>query len=120
VTAVAPGLAMIEALAGTARGQAAVNVASPVAPTAQAPARPPMPAVPAEEQWGFVSINSTPAATVFINGVEAGETPLGNFRVRPGRVTIRLEAPGYRTVSEQVVVEAGGTVRRTHSLIPEG
>jgi hypothetical protein len=40
--------------------------------------------------------------------------------VRPGRVTIRLEAPGYRTVSEQVVVEAGGTVRRTHSLIPEG
>ena len=76
--------------------------------------------VAAAEEWGYVSINSTPAATVFINGVEAGETPLGNFRVRPGRVTIRLEAPGYRTVSEQVVVEAGGTVRRTHSLIPEG
>jgi len=120
VAAVAPGLAMIEARSGTARGQAAVNVASPATPVTQAPARPPAPAAPVDEQWGFVSINSTPAATVFINGVEAGETPLGNFRVRPGRVTIRLEAPGYRTVSEQVVVEAGGTVRRTHSLIPEG
>jgi serine/threonine protein kinase len=120
VTAVAPGLAMIEALAGSARGQAAVSVASPAAPTVQAPVRPPETAAPAAEQWGYISINATPAATVFINGVEAGETPLGNYRVRPGRVTIRLEAPGFRTVSEQVVVEAGATVRRTHSLLPEG
>jgi serine/threonine-protein kinase len=120
VTAVAPGLAMIEALAGTARGQAAIDVASPPTQAAQAPARPAEAPTVAAVEWGYISINSTPAATVFINGVEAGETPLGNYRVRPGRVTIRLEAPGYRTISEQVMVEAGGTVRRTHSLLPEG
>jgi serine/threonine protein kinase len=119
VTAVAPGLAMIDALAGGARGQAAVSVTAPPAQVS-GPARSPELAAPVAEQRGFISINATPAATVFINGVEAGETPLGNYPVRPGRVTIRLEAPGYRILSEQVTVEPGQTVRRTHALIPEG
>jgi hypothetical protein len=35
-------------------------------------------------------------------------------------VTIRLEAPGYRTVTERITVEPGQTVRRTLSLVPEG
>jgi serine/threonine protein kinase len=119
VTALAPGLAMIEAVAGGVRGQSAVNVTAPPAQTAQTLARPPEPAVPTADQMGYVSINSTPAATVFINGVEAGETPL-RYPVRPGRVFIRLEAPGYQTLSDQVTVEAGQTVRRTYPLNPEG
>jgi serine/threonine-protein kinase len=124
VTAVGPGLALIEARAGAARGQAAIQVTAPAPQTARPPGAPPpaggAPAAPPAEQWGYVSINATPAATVFINGVEAGETPIGNYRVRPGTVTIRLEAPGYRTVSQQVTVEAGAQVRRTISMIPEG
>ncbi len=122
VTAVGPGLALIEARAGAVRGQAAIQVAVPDAQTAPPP-RVPSPAPSpgaAAEQWGYVSINATPAATVFINGVEAGETPIGNYRVRPGPVTIRVEAPGYRTVTQQVTVEAGAQVRRTISMIPEG
>jgi len=123
VTALAAGLAMIEARAGAARGQAAIQVAAPAPRAAppprvatQTPSQPP----PVVAQYGYVSINATPAATVFINGVNVGETPIGNYRVPVGAVTIRLEAPGYRTVTDRVTVEAGETVPRRYPLTPEG
>ena len=124
VTALGAGLAMIEARAGAARGQAAIQVTAPAPrvttpPRVQvqpAPAQPP----PATEQFGYVSINSTPAATVFINGRNVGETPIGNYRVPVGTVEIRLEAPGYRTLTDRVSVGPGETVPRRYPLTPEG
>ena len=117
---------MIEARVGAARGQAAVQVTSP-GQTAQQPPRtqvrppvtPPVERPPAE-QWGYVSINADPFGTVFINGVEAGPTPLDRFQVRPGPVSVRIESPGYRTITDRLQVDAGNTVRKRYTLIPEG
>jgi serine/threonine-protein kinase len=124
VTGVAPGLAMIEARAGAVRGQAAIQVAAPA--TAQQPPQTPPQAPPAQQQappaaeFGFLSINADPAATVFINGVNVGETPIANYRVRAGTVSIRVEAPGYRVITERVQIEPGATVPKRYSLTPEG
>ncbi|MGH7606194.1 MAG: PEGA domain-containing protein, partial [Gemmatimonadales bacterium] len=86
-------------------------------PVTRPPAPPPAPA----EQWGYITIDATPVAgTVYVDGVEAGFTPLAGYRVRPGTRTIRIQSVGYRTVTERVLVEAGNTVRKRYSLIPEG
>ena len=121
VTALKAGLVQIEARVGTVRDEAAVQVAAPQTAAAPTGGRPTQqtPTQPAQE-WGFVSITSDVPATVFINGTEAGETPVGNYRVRPGAVTIKLEAVGYRAINERVTVEAGGTVRKRYTMTPEG
>ena len=34
--------------------------------------------------------------------------------------TIRIENPGYKTLTERVQVDAGNTIRKTYPLVPEG
>ncbi len=130
VTGVAPGVAVIQAVAGTQRDNAAVQVFDDTpAPTVAAvpPARAggrPAPArvrprpqtAPAE---GYFSISSDLFASVFIDGVGVGDTPLISHPVAPGRHTIRIERPGYRTVTETMRVDAGNTVIRSYTLIQE-
>src|SRR5205814_9134839 len=55
----------------------------------------------------------------YIDGVDAGQTPLAEYVVKPGRHTVRIEHPGFKTVSETVQVDASNTVRKRYSLLPE-
>jgi hypothetical protein len=49
---------------------------------------------------------------VFVDGREVGQTPVVEFDVSPGLHTVRVERPGFRTVTERVTVTAGQTVRK--------
>jgi hypothetical protein len=118
VTAVAAGLAMINAKAGDVRGEAAVQVQAPQ--TAAAPPRTPVnPPAPAVEE-GYLSIDAVPYGTVFVDNVEIGPTPISKYPVKPGQHTIRIENPGFRTHTERLNVDAGNTVRKRIPLVPEG
>jgi serine/threonine-protein kinase len=88
-------------------------------PARQKSAAPPPVAV--EEASGFITVNVTGTfGEVYIDNVDVGETPLINYKVKPGRHTVRVERVGYKTVSETVQVEPNATVRKVYPLIPEG
>ncbi len=80
--------------------------------------RPSAPAAAPEAQ-GFLTIAADPFGEVYIDGVDAGQTPLVEYVVRPGRHTIRIEHAGFRTVTETVQVDASNTVRKRYTLLPE-
>ena len=69
---------------------------------------------------GFITVNSDPPGTVFIDGREVGSTPVVEFTVSTGRHTVRVERPGFKTKSESVDVGANATVRKRWVLDPEG
>jgi len=69
---------------------------------------------------GFITVNSDPPGTVFIDSREVGSTPVVEFTVPTGRHTIRVERPGFKTKSESVDVGANATVRKRWVLEPEG
>ncbi len=107
----------------TVRIQDTVRV--PVASPAQPERRPPPPPAerarprePAEAQ-GYLTIAADPFGEVYIDGVDVGQTPLVEYALKPGRHTIRIEHPGYRTVTESVQVDASNTVRKRYTLLPE-
>ena len=84
----------------------------------QVGATPPAPR-PAAEQ-GSITVNSTPPGEVFIDGRDAGPTPVVEYAVPPGRHTIRIERAGYKTKSETIDVSPSAPVRKTWVLDPEG
>ncbi len=75
---------------------------------------------PAQTAQGFITVNSDPPGTVFIDSREVGSTPVVEFGVPAGRHTIRVERPGFKTKSETVDVGANATVRKRWVLDPEG
>jgi serine/threonine-protein kinase len=93
---------------------------TPSRPRQQQPVVQPPPVPQPAEEWGYLSINANPFGTVFIDGVQVGDTPIDKHRVKPGTHTIRIENPGYKTLTERVSVDPGNTIRRTFSLVPEG
>jgi flagellar basal body-associated protein FliL len=86
-------------------------------PQGQQPQAPPPPP-PAVEQ-GYLTIDSDPPGEVFIDGVDAGPTPLYRHVVKAGSHLIRIEAPGYKTLSQRIQVDPGNTVSKRFPLIPE-
>jgi serine/threonine-protein kinase len=82
------------------------------------PAPPPAPA-PVTAQ-GFISVNSNPPGTLFIDGRDMGSVPVIEEPVSPGRHTIRVERAGFKTKTETIDVPANTTVRRTYVLEQEG
>jgi serine/threonine-protein kinase len=74
------------------------------------------PVAPAQ---GFLTIAADPFGEVYIDGVDAGQTPLIEYAVKPGRHTIRIERAGFRTKTETVQVDASNTVRKRYTLLPE-
>ena len=79
-------------------------------------ATPPAPVVAAQ---GFLTIAAEPFGQVYIDGVDVGQTPVVEYAVKPGRHTIKIERPGFKTVSETVLVDANNTVRKRYTLLPE-
>jgi len=75
---------------------------------------------PVQAATGFITVNSDPPGTVFIDSREVGSTPVVEFSVPAGRHTIRVERPGFKTKSETVDVGANATVRKRWVLDPEG
>jgi hypothetical protein len=82
------------------------------------PARPRQTA-PAVAAQGFLTIAADPFGQVYIDGVDAGQTPLVEYAVKPGRHTIRIEHAGFKTIAENVQVDASNTVRKRYTLLPE-
>jgi hypothetical protein len=64
-----------------------------------------------------LSVESRPRATVFINDVRAGETPLLNRQLTVGRTyRIRVERAGYRTRRETITAAGSTPIRRSYVL----
>ena len=99
-----------------------VRVAAAPPPPPSAPKRvllpPPPPAAAA--QGGYVSVNSNPPGTLFIDGRDLGSVPVIEQPVSTGRHTIRVERAGFKTKVETIEVPANATVRKTYVLDPEG
>jgi serine/threonine-protein kinase len=109
VPAVAPAAATPSAAAsgGPSAGAGALAAAAPAE-------KPPTPAKAAQ---GTLVVASKPAgALVFIDGHEAGRTPLTVRDVKPGSRKVRLELNGYRPWSLAVRVAAGRQRRVVASL----
>ena len=84
-----------------------------------APRAKPRAAAPVPDAQGFLTVAADPFGEVYIDGVDAGQTPLVEYVVKPGRHTVRIEHPGFKTVSETVQVDASNTVRKRYTLLPE-
>ncbi len=96
---------------------------APAVDTVRVPARPgrelPRRAAPPAQAQGFLTIAADPFGQVYIDGVDAGQTPLVEYTVKPGRHTIRIEHAGFKTITETVQVDASNTVRKRYTLLPE-
>jgi len=95
---------------------------APRVDTVRVPAQPrakPRQAAPAVEAQGFLTIAADPFGQVYIDGVDAGQTPLVEYAVKPGRHTVRIEHAGFKTITETVQVDASNTVRKRYTLLPE-
>jgi protein kinase-like protein/PEGA domain-containing protein len=63
------------------------------------------------------SVESKPRATIFINDVRTGETPLVNRQLTVGRpYRIRVERAGYRTRRETITATGSAPIRRNYLL----
>lgn len=70
------------------------------------------------EENGDVSINSNPKATVKINGIGLGSTPMNlSLQVMPQQIT--LSRPGYRTVIQTVTPSSKSAKDVSVTLLPE-
>lgn len=100
LTAERPSRTLDVDLVAAARGSA------PAAPAAR-----PASAAPVAANGSLV-VDSRPAgASVIIDGRPAGNTPVTLTALAPGRRTVRIERPGYRTVTTTVDVKAGERAR---------
>ena len=99
----------------TVRIQDTVRVPVPRRPASAKPRE----QAPVAQAQGFLTIAADPFGQVYIDGVDAGQTPLVEYAVKPGRHTIRIEHAGFRTITETVQVDASNTVRKRYTLLPE-
>src|SRR5467141_2476293 len=83
-------------------------------------APPPAPPPAAVAAQGYVSVNSNPPGTLFIDGRDLGSVPVIEEPLSAGRHTIRVERAGFKTKTETIDVPANTTVRRTYVLEQEG
>jgi len=75
--------------------------------------------VPSAGQQGYVTVNAEPYGEVYVDGVDVGPTPVVRYAVPAGAHTIKVVREGYRSVTERVQVDAGNTVPKRYTLLPE-
>lgn len=68
---------------------------------------------PTSNEPGQLTFNATPWCNVSIGGRNAGQTPVVNFRLPPGRHTVVCENPQAGTRRVTINVAPGETVRRS-------
>jgi predicted Ser/Thr protein kinase len=93
------------------------------ASTSQAATRPaaqqPPPPTPAPAAQSFLTINASPFGTVYVDGVEVGDTPVVGYAMKAGRHVIEVRREGYRSAVDTVNSVAGNTTRLNKTLIKE-
>lgn len=72
---------------------------------------------PAAPQVGWVTINSVPFGSVWIDDVYVQETPLVRHVLTPGRHVVEIRREGYQTTVDTVVITANNEVRRRKTLV---
>ncbi|KKL78726.1 hypothetical protein LCGC14_2021990, partial [marine sediment metagenome] len=70
------------------------------------------------ENKGEVLVESTPAADIFIGGVDSGRMTPALIELAPGSYDISLEAPGYEKWTGKAFVKAGRTEEIRAELKP--
>jgi eukaryotic-like serine/threonine-protein kinase len=116
-------LAGVGAAAAWARGARETPARSAeVAPTGRSSTKPATPASPdrsRETRRRSVSftVDAKPRATIYINDVRVGETPLSGHRLLVGReYHIRAVRDGYRTKRETITTTGTAAIRRSYVL----
>jgi hypothetical protein len=91
------------------RGPRAARVAQRERNTRDAPA----------PQVARLTVASEPYGTLFIDGVEVGDTPIANYSLPVGRrVELRVERDGFKTKRESIMISGPNPVRRRYILEP--
>jgi tRNA A-37 threonylcarbamoyl transferase component Bud32 len=67
-------------------------------------------------QYASLSVRSTPAGVLYLDGVKVGSTPIANRRLAAGTYRLRIERKGYRTLAETVVLKGGQSISRRYQL----
>ena len=110
-----PAVAKRDSAASRAvRPAASARPAAPASRRSSSTSRPP---AAAPRQATKLTIASKPRATVIIDGVRVGETPIAGYRVVVGRTyRIRLERKGYVGKRDSVVVTSTRPISRSYVL----
>jgi serine/threonine protein kinase len=85
------------------------RAAAPADPRPAAPPRPPRPAPRPSGPPGWITIDSQPWATIYIDGKDYGPTPVGNVALAPGRHSVRAVTPSGATKELSIWIETGKT-----------
>jgi eukaryotic-like serine/threonine-protein kinase len=73
-------------------------------------------AKPAAGPPGWLSVDATPWATVFLDGKEVGTTPLAGYPLPPGKYRLVFKNPGGKQAQRDVTVESGKSAALTVDL----
>ena len=75
--------------------------------------------IAAAQQFAPLTVASEPYGTLYVNGLEIGDTPIANYQLPVGRrVELRVERDGYRTRRESIMVSGPNAIRRRYILEP--
>jgi hypothetical protein len=75
--------------------------------------------IAAAQRFAPLTVASEPYGTLYVNGVEVGDTPIANYQLPVGRrVELRVERDGYRTRRESIMVSGPNAIRRRYILEP--
>jgi serine/threonine protein kinase len=73
----------------------------------------------AVQAFARLTVASEPYGTLYVDGVEVGDTPIANYLLPVGRrVELRVERDGYRTKRESIMISGPNPVRRRYILDP--
>jgi len=68
-------------------------------------------------QLARLTVASEPYGTLYVDGVEIGDTPIANYQLPVGRrVELRVERDGYKTKRESIMVNGPNAIRRRYIL----
>ena len=70
-------------------------------------------------QFARLTVASEPYGTLYVDGVEVGDTPIANYQLPVGRrVELRVERDGFKTRRESIIVNGPNAIRRRYILEP--
>ena len=69
-------------------------------------------------RYARLTVSSEPRATVYVDGVAVGRTPILNHQLRTGVHQLRIEQSGYRSQAEKLDVKGTTPISRKYKLRP--
>lgn len=77
----------------------------------------PAPQQPAVPQVGWLTVNSNPFGSIWIDDVFIQETPLFRHQLSPGTYVLEIRRQGFQTVVDTVRITARNEVKRQKILV---